>query len=120
MDASTETFWHRTDLAAWEKIQAEGVPWGVPRPELSGPLPFREHLTRRTYLSRDRTLVDDLVLLLGDVLLEVKYEVDRRPARDLDNGHVVIAFNPIPISQVRLVDPAQKETGQASEENLAG
>ena len=86
-----QTWYHATSKSNWQKIQDEGVLWGV-----------RNAPSRCTYLARD--ILDVIDGRYGDVILEVEFD----PKNDKPNNHhpdgwQCRVYAPIPISRICLL-----------------
>jgi len=98
-------FYHRTTESIWERIQEEGVLWGV-----------HKNCRRYTYLAPEECIPNESY---GVVLLEVEYEPHGVGISDINNkpfdnygfnppkGQICwqfSVFKPIPISDIKRID----------------
>lgn len=72
-------FYHGTSVENWEKIQQEGILWGIPSPNAK---------YRYTYLTPEIEVAKGF----GEVILEIEYKPVGIDGRRIDN----YGFNPPP------------------------
>ena len=83
-------FYHGTSEEAWEKIQSEGVLWGMPEPNCT-----TEIIERYTYLTPKIEIAQGIGR--GSVILEVEYEPRGIGVKDKDgNAYDNYGFDPPP------------------------
>jgi len=85
-------FYHSTSQLNWERIQTEGVLWGI-----------RNAPSRCTYLAVEKQNVKPSM----DVILKVEYEPKAGSDNYVTGCWQIRVYDPIPLSDVELVEEQQ-------------